>query len=557
MAFKFTYLEYISDISSNKIAACKKVKLAVQRHIDDLKEAEKGSFPFYFDHQKACNAILFFTQLTHTKGKLAGTSFMPEPWQQFIIASLYGWRRNDNGLRRFRRAYIQIARKNGKTFLSSGVALYDLITEPGAECYSAATKRDQAGRCFQDAKNTVRYSKTLRKYIQLYAHALKCKDGTMQALSSDSHTLDGLNPSCAIIDEYHAHKTDALLNVIETGMSARQQPLLFIITTAGNDRNVPCYEEYERCSKILERARGYENEEYFCIIYELDKKDDWKNEKNWYKANPNLGASVEIDDLRMKYKNALQKSTDEASFRTKNLNEWLNVADVWITADRWQKCHRRYNEANLKGLQCWGGIDLSKRLDFTAFTWYFALPNGKRYAKHYFFIPEGQIENKMKGDSYLIRQWIKQGYIYATPGETVDYSFMFEKIIADSQVYDVQEIAYDRNLAEHLITDLADTLNMVEFNQSMVGMSEPSKEWEQLIADGNLIDNNPVMAWMVSCCTVKPDANGNIKPLKPDVMRSTKRIDGVITSIMANNRLAVAMADKSEPVDFETLKAIL
>ena len=547
----FTYEEYISDVSTGKITVCKKVKLAVQRHVDDLKQAEKGGFPFYFDHQKAQTAIIFFTQLTHTKGKLAGTQFKPEPWQQFIIAMIYGWRRNDNGTRRFRRAYIQIARKNGKTFLSSGVALYDLVTEKGAEVYSAATKRDQALRCFQDAKNTIKYSKTLRKYVQMYAHALKCKDGTMQALSSDSHTLDGLNPSCAIIDEYHAHKTDELLNVIETGMSARTQPLLFIITTAGNDRNVPCYEEYERCSKILERARGYENEEYFCMIFELDKRDDWKNEKNWYKANPNLGVSVEIDDLRMKYQNALQKSTDEASFRTKNLNEWLNVADVWINATRWNKCIKRFNEERLLGLPCYGGIDLSKRLDFTAFTWYFLLENGKRYAKHYFFIPEGQIENKMRGDSYLIRQWIKEGYIFATPGETVDYSFMFNKIIEDSKKYNVQEIAFDRNLAEHLIQDLADTFTMVDFNQSLTGMSEPSKDWEQLIADGNLIDNNPVMAWMVSCCTVKPDANGNIKPIKPDTMKSTKRIDGVITSIMANNRLEINQADLEAAENFD------
>lgn len=547
----YTYLQYISDISTGKIKACKKVKLAVQRHIEDEKASKAGTFPYYFDHKKAQIAILFFTQLTHTKGKLAGTTFKPEPWQQFIIAMIYGWRRNDNGLRRFRRAYIQVARKNGKTFLSSGIALFDLMTEKGAEVLAAGTTRDQASRCFEDAKNTIKYSKTLRKYVQLYSHALKCGDGSMKALSSDAHTLDGLNPSCAILDEYHAHKTDDLLNVIETGMSARTQPMLFIITTAGNDRNVPCYEEYERCSKILERARGYENDSYFVMIYELDKKDDWKNEQNWYKANPNLGISVEIDDLRMKYTNALQKSTDEAAFRTKNLNEWLNVADVWINASRWNKCIKRFNEENLKGLPCFGGIDLSKRLDFTAFTWYFPLENGKRYAKHYFFIPEGQIENKMRGDSYLIRQWIKEGYIFATPGETVDYSFMFNKILEDNQKYDVQEIAFDRNLAEHLIQDLADTFTMVDFNQSMTGISEPSKSWEQLIADGKLIDNNPVMAWMVSCATVKPDANGNIKPIKPDVMKSSKRIDGVITSIMANNRLEIALADLEASRNFK------
>lgn len=555
----YSYTQYISDVSTNKIPVCKKVKLAVKRHVEDMKAAEKGTFPYYFDHDKAQRAIDFFRLLTHTKGKMAGQKLEPEPWQQFIISEIYGWRRQDNGMRRFTRAYIQIPRKNGKTFLSSGFGLYDLISEPGSEVYSAACKRDQASRSFNDAKNSVRYSKVLRKFIQPYAHALKFKDGTFQALSSDSHTLDGLNPSCAIIDEYHAHKTDELLNVIETGMSARQQPLLFIITTAGNDRNVPCYEEYERVGKILERARGYENDHYFCIVYELDSGDDWKNEKNWYKANPNLGISVEIDDLRTKYENALQKSTDEASFRTKNLNEWLNVADAWIKASAWKKCNRRFNEDKLGGLRCWGGIDLSKRLDITAFTWYFDISKyipGKRYAKHYFFIPEGQIDAKMRGDSYLIRQWIKQGYMFATPGDVVDYDFMFNRIIEDAKKYEVQEIAYDRNLAEHLIQRLSDIFTCVEFNQSISGISEPSKAWEQLIVEGNLIDNNPVMAWMVACTTVRPDANGNIKPLKPDVNKSTKRIDGVYTSVMANNRLEMALADEAQAAEFDISSCI-
>ena len=542
----FTYLQYIDDILSGKIPACKKVKQAVQRYVNDVKRAEEGSFPYYFDHKKAQTAIVFFCQLVHTKGKLAGQKLHPEPWQEFIIANLYGWRRRTDGRRRFLRAYIQIARKNGKSFLAAGVALYDLLTERGAECYSAATKKDQAKIVFEDAKKTVQYSPDLKKYIKPLAHSLTCGDGSMKPLASDSNTLDGLNPSCAIVDEYHAHKNTNLIEVIETGMTARLQPLMFIITTAGNDRNVPCYEEYERCGKLLSGAKGYENDEYFCMIFELDKGDDWKNEKNWYKANPNLGVSVEIDKMRAAFNEALIKSSKEAEFRTKNLNEWLNVAEVWIKSTQWAKCKKRFSEKNLLGLRCWGGIDLSKRLDFTVMTWYFALENGKRYAKHYFFIPEAQIDIKMKKDSYLIRQWIKQGYIFAIPGETMDYDFMFEKIVEESKKYDVQEIAYDRNLAEHLIQKLADAFTCVEFNQGITGMSEPSKAWEQLIVSGKLIDNNPVMEWMVSCATVKADPNGNIKPLKPDANKSSKRIDGVITSIMANNRLEVTLADEAK-----------
>ncbi len=545
-AFKFAYLDYIKEISSGKTPACKMVKLAVKRHVADMKASEAGTFPYYFDHKKAQRAIMFFCQLVHTKGKLAGQKLKPEPWQQFIIASLYGWRRRDNNKRRFRKAYVQIARKNGKSFLAAGVSLYDLMTEPGAEVYSAATKKDQARIVFDDAKKTVKYSPDLRKYIKPLAHSLTCQDGVMKPLASDSNTLDGLNPSCAIIDEYHAHKTTELLDVLDTGMKARQQPLMFIITTAGNNRNVPCFEEYERCKKMLSGANGYENDEYFAIIYELDKGDDWKNEKNWYKANPNLGVGVELSTMRAAYKEACISSTKEAAFRTKNLNEWLNVAEVWIKDSIWSRCKKRFAERNLEGLRCWGGIDLSKRLDFTALTWYFQLKNGKRYAKHYFFIPEGQIDIKMKHDSFLIRSWIKQGYITSIPGETQDPKYMFKIILEDAKKYDIQEIAYDRNLAENLIQDLAAEFDCVEFNQSITGMSEPSKAWEKAVTDGIIIDNNPVMAWMVSCTTTKPDANGNIKPIKPDTNKTSKRIDGVITSIMANNRLEVALADEAK-----------
>ncbi len=540
----YTYNQYIDDILQRRIVVCQKVTQAVRRHISDLSRA-KESYPYYFDDTKAQNAIDFFGELVHTKGSLAGQKLQPQPWQQFIIAVLYGWRRKDNNLRRFRRAYIQIARKNGKTFFSAGVGLYDLISEPGAEVYSAATKKEQARRSFLDARNTVKYSALFRTRIRMLAHSLVFRDGTFSALSSDSNTLDGLNPSCGIIDEYHAHKNDDILNVIESGMGQRQQPLLFIITTAGHNMNGPCYEEYERCGKIISGIRGYENEDYFCIIYELDKRDDWKNEKNWIKANPNLyvDGAVSIDTLRSDFKKALQKSSDESEFKTKRLNIWVNAAEVWIPSAKWQRCKKRFNENILIGRATYGAIDLSKRNDFTALTWYFRLDDGRIYAKHYFYIPEAQIDIKMKTDSYLIREWIKQGYIIPTPGETIDDSFMKEQIRQDAQIYEIRQIAYDRNLAKLLVEDLCDDFDMIDFSQKITSMSEPSKDWEKLVIESKLIDNNPVMEWMVSCTAIKHDPNDNIKVLKPDSGKSSKRIDGVITSIMAYNRLQICYAE--------------
>lgn len=539
----YTYNDYIDSVLSSKIFACRMLKLAVQRHIKDIGKSD-GTFPYYFDDSKAQMAIDFFSEQVHTKGKLARQRLQPQPWQQFVLALLYGWRRKDNDKRRFRRVYLQVARKNGKTFFASGVGLLDLLTEPGAEVYSAATKRDQAKIAFLNAKNTVRYSSRLSKVFSVHAQTVTFQDGKFEALSSDSKVQDGLNPSCAIIDEYHAHKTDELLNVIQSGMGAREQPLIFIITTAGHELSNPCHEEYERVCKMLEGARGYENDNYLGIIFELDKGDDPENPKNWAKANPNLDVdgALSSEELAIELKNARQKSTGMAEFLTKRMDVWVNNADVWIDDRKWSRCVKRFSEKKLDGCRCWGAIDLSKTTDFTAWTLYFLLPDGRRYARHSFFIPKEQVQNRMKTDTYLIERWIKDGYITATPGETVDYSYLFEQIRKDGQRWGIEEIAYDRNLSSLIIQPLADSWNMVEFNQGIAYMSEPSKAWEKAVMEGKIIDNNPVMRWMVSCATVRTDANDNIKVVKPQFTKTSKRIDGVITSIMANNRLEAAVA---------------
>lgn len=546
----YRYNEYIDAVLSGQIVACKHLKLAVKRHVHDL---EKKGFPYYFDDKSAQCAIRFFCEQVHTKGKLARQKLKPEPWQEFVLAMLYGWRRKDNNKRRFRRVYLQIARKNGKTFFASGVGLLDLYNEPGAEVVSAATKRDQAKIAFTNAKNTVKYSPVLSKMYKVYAQSITCDDGKFEALSSDSKSLDGLNVSCGIIDEYHAHKTDDLLNVIESSMGAREQPLIFIITTAGHELSYPCHEEYERVCKMLEGAKGYENDTYLGIIYELDKGDDPTNPKNWIKANPNLDVdgALSTDELMIELKNAQQKSSGMAEFLTKRMDVWINNADSWIDTSHWSRCIKRFSESKLKGLKCYAAIDLSKRNDFTALTFYFSLENGKVYAMHKFYIPREQIQRKMKTDSYLIERWVKEGYITATPGEVVDYSYLYDDVVKASQLYDIQEIAYDRNLSELLIEPLADNFVMVDFNQSITHMSEPSKDWESAVCGGFIIDNNPVMAWMVSCATIKTDVNDNIKVIKPDSGKTSKRIDGVITSIMAYNRLKVAQSENESSYSVE------
>lgn len=546
----FTYNQYIDDILTNKIKSCKKLKLAVKRHVKDLKRAE-GTYPYYFDDERAQKAIMFFCLQVHTKGKLAGQYLHPEPWQQFVIALIYGWRCKDTGYRRFTKVYMQLARKNGKSFTAAGVGLYDLLTEPGSEVVSAATKKEQAKIVFENAKKTVEYSKALRKVMNPLAHSITCGDGKMWALSKDSNTQDGLNVSCGIIDEYHAHKTDELLNVIESSQGARAQPMIFIITTAGYNLSGPCYEEYVRCGKMLEEQKGFENETYAAFIWELDKNDDIENPQNWIKANPNLDVegAVSSDKIAEALLDAKQKPTKMPEFKTKRMNIWVNSAEVWIDHNHWLRCVKRFAEKQLIGLRCWGGIDLSKRRDFTVATFYHWVcineekQKFKKVAKHFFYIPKEQIPIKMKTDAHYIELWVKEGWITATPGETVNYDFMYADIRKWSLEHDIVEMAYDRNLAEKLVEPLADDFTMVDFAQSIRGMSEPSKDWEKAVSDGEIIDNNPVMAWMVSCATTKEDENGNLKVIKPEANKSSKRIDGVITSIMANNRLDIGIAD--------------
>lgn len=535
---RYTWGVYVTDIMGGKIQACKSARGAVLRHVNDIKRSNKdAAYPYHFDEERARLAVDFFYELRHSKGKWAGQKFTPEPWQQFIIASLYGWRFRETGLRRFRKAYVQVARKNGKTFLGAGIELYDLITEPGAEVYSAATTREQARISFTDAKRMVQKSPELQEHIKSFRDTLVCGDSVCKALSSDDNTLDGLNPSCALVDEYHAHKNDSLVGVIQTGMGSREQPLLFIITTAGFNTASVCHEEYEIAKHIIAGDNGYENEEYFAIIYELDKGDDWKNHKIWIKANPNIDISVSLKYLQSQLREALQKTSKEAEFKTKNLNHWVSSREGWISYEKWKRAHKPFDEKELSGRLCFGAIDLSQALDFTVLTWYFWIEETKKfYAKHHFYIPEEQIEPKLKSDSPQIRKWIERGFITAIPGETIDYDFMREDILSDATMYDVQEIAFDPYLSKKLITELKDQFDMIEMSQLMRKLSEPSKNWEKLVTDGDVIDNNPVMEWMVGCASIYTDATGNIKVQKPKINRDSKRIDGVITSIMAYDR---------------------
>lgn len=348
-----------------RILVCEYVRLAVCRYYADLDRAlEHG---WHFDRRAALRAIGFIERLKHTKGEWAGRRFRLEPWQHFVLWNIFGWK-NADGTRRFRYAYIEIARKNGKTALSAGVGLYMLFAdgESRPEVYSAATVKDQAKICFADAVEIVRAT-DLKHYLTSFRNSIvyEARGGTMKPLSSDYGTHDGLNPSCGIIDEFHAHRDSGMFDVIKSAFGARRQPLMFIITTAGFNKSGVCYAYRENVIKVLREVN--EDDTLFGIIYTLDTNEEWDDPRMWIKSNPNLGVSLSADYLADQVRDARNRPEAVRNVMTKNLNLWVDAERTWILDDAWQKCVGTISPDELRGCACWGGLDLSNISDITAY----------------------------------------------------------------------------------------------------------------------------------------------------------------------------------------------
>lgn len=377
------------------------------------------------------------------------------------------------------------------------------------------------------------------------------------ALSSDNKKFDGLNPSCVVCDEVAAMKDYGTIKILQSGMGSRPEPLLFEITSGSDDMNSAGHQEFERSQKILEGS--IEDDSFFCILYTLDKKDRWQDESCWIKANPNLGVSVKLDTMRKLCVEAQQNPMLEGEFRIKNLSQFISPVTAWIPYQSWVKCKNnaaKYKFPDPKQCAIVGAIDLSKRADFTSYVLYFYDPKADVYfARHKFYIPQEQVEDKCKADSPMIWKWIEQGYITATPGNIVDYNVMFSDIKKDIDTYNVQEICFDPWNAATLINEIGPLVNLVEVKQNMSAISPKAKDWEAAVIGGKIVDDNPVMAWMISNCDVYRDANDNIRPVKHGDKRAINvHIDGVMTSLTALGRIREMINDGY--IDFRTPEEI-
>ena len=442
---------YIDDVLAGRIVACKWVKLACRRQRDDLARAEAGTadFPYRFDIDAASRICQFVELLPHIKGKWARTRqrIVLEPWQIFVLSTVFGWLHVDTGLRRYRRAYEEVARKNAKSTKSCGVALYLFAAdgEPGAEGYSAATTRDQAKIVFDDAKAmALREPEMCRTLgIEVLQHQMLVPDDASKftPLSAEGSTLDGLNVHGGVIDELHAHKTRAVFDVIDSATGARDQSLLWMITTAGSDRTGICYEQRTHVTKILERI--VEDESFFGIIFTIDDGDDWADPACWAKANPNYGVSVLADDMESACRKALSMPSAVGNFLTKRLNVWVNADSAWMDMRAWDVCaNRDLRIEDFYGQRCYVALDLASKVDIAAKIRLFP-PSGDRRKWAIFgtyYLPERAVENAHNSQ---YDGWRRSGLLSVTDGEVTDFDLIEDGVREDCALFDVVEVPFD------------------------------------------------------------------------------------------------------------------
>lgn len=545
---------YGERVERGEIPACEWVRKAVKRQIEDQKRFSGKSSRFYFDPDEAAKVCKFIELLPHTKGQLAGQKIRLEPWQIWILTTVFGWRRTADGGRRFRRVYIEVPRGNGKSSLSSGVALYCLLAdkEPGAEVYSFATTRDQAGIVFNDAKRMVQQTASLRSHfgVEVLSHALYVPktNSTFQAKSADGSTLDGLNTHLAVVDELHAHRTRAVYDVVETSLGKRVNSLMWVITTAGFDTSGICYEARTMVRNVLNRS--VVDESQFGIIYGLDEGDDWKSLAALEKANPNWGVSVMPEVVTSLQKKAIAIPSAAGNFMTKHLDVWCSAASGWMNMPAWNKCAREeLRREDFEGEPCYIGLDLGSKSDMTAKVLMF--PREDRDGRTYFvtfadfYLPSRAIETSPNSQ---YRGWVEQGLIRVTEGAMTDFNVVEEDIREDLSRYSVQSIAYDPWQATQLISSLEDSeAPLVECRMTVQQISEPMKTLEALVLDGRIQhDGNPCLTWMMGNVVAKVDAKDNIFPRKE---RYEQKIDGPVAMIIA---LSAAGAEQDDFSDFDS-----
>lgn len=547
---------YAQDVRDGLIPACRFVQLAAERHLTDLARMGSADFPFEFDEIKAAAICRFLELMPHTKGQWARRKekIKLENWQVFSLAVGFGWVKKSDGFRRFRIIYIEVPRKNGKSQLAAGIGLYMLCADGdfGAEVYSGATTQKQAWEVFRPAHRMVELTEELREAagIELMASNISVPENGGRFEPIIGKPGDGATPSCAIVDEFHEHKTDELYETMITGMGAREQPLMLVLTTAGSDIAGPCYALRTDVTHML--TGTVPNDELFGIIYTIDEGDEWTAEESLIKANPNYNISIKGDFLKSQVKDAMNSPRRQSSIKTKHLNIWVNARDSWMNLESWQLCARPdLKEEDFKGEPCWVGLDLASKIDITSVVKIFirdVISEDAETFKEYFlfgrhYVPEAQAK---KEDKRHYQNWVQSGELIATPGNVIDFDRIREDLIADSELFRIVNVGYDPFGATQLAMQLdGHGVPVIEVKQTVTQLSEPMKWIEALVLDRRLFhDNNSCMNWMIGNVTAKPDAKDNIFPRKE---RDELKIDGLVAGLNAM-RVSMMIPETKESI---------
>jgi len=527
--------QYALDVAEGRIVAGEWTIAACRRHLADLEASKSPTYPWRFDESLADRIILFASSLPNTKGASKNLGLLP--WQHFVLGSIFGWV-DKSGNRRYRTAYIQIARKNGKSTLAAAIALYCLCAdrEMGAEIYTAATARDQARIVFDAALAMVRRSPQMAKALKLEAQRHRIIHhpslSKMMPLSADARTLEGLDIHCAIVDELHVHRTREVWDVLMSATGARRQPLIFAITTAGASPEGIGYEIFQYSLSVLRPYTDLpgdrlENDRHFAVIYSIDVEDDWRDEKNWIKANPSLGTTVSLDDLRDKAHRAEATPSAKNNFLAKHLNVWQSADSAWLDMSAWDACiDKSLTLDSIGNMPCWIGVDLATRVDVASLA-ILAHDGDKYYLLAQHFAPENTAQ---KQPHY--RQFAAAGTLTLQRGAALDIDLIERHLLDLAGRLDVRGVALDPYQSAQLSQHLRDRgLEAMEYRQTVQNMSPAMRHLEALIADRRIrIAPDPCLRWMAGNTVCHVDAKDNIYPRKASADR---KIDGIVAAIMA------------------------
>lgn len=533
---------YAAAVIDGSVLAGPWVRAAARRHLSDCEKSKAAKYKYVFDPAVGARVCRFIEQLQHTKGQWAAKKeyIKLQPWQCFLAVVLFGWLRKSTGKRRFRSVYWEIPRKNGKSLLAAAIGLYMLIAdgEFGAEVYSGATTEKQAWEVFRPAKLMIERSERIRAKLGVQAWAksiiVPANGSKFEAIIGDPG--DGASPSCAVIDEYHEHQSPNLHDTMETGMGAREQPLMLVITTAGYNIAGPCHERHDEVKKVLEGV--LENEELFGCIFGIDVLDDWADPKSLIKANPNYGVSVDAEFLLAQQRQAMQSPTQQNKFKTKHLNVWTSVLAGVMNMHQWQLCSdTMLDESELVGCPSWVAVDLASKSDLCAAQRIYRRDSHGK-AHYYLFgkywLPEAAIEEPGPNHAHYTK-WVKLGLLTQTDGATVDFEQITEEIIEDCKRVNPREAIFDPFNAVQMMQALtAKNILTVQFIQSPIHFAVPLDELLTAVKDGRLHhDGNDITSWCMSNMVARVGKKGMISPIK---QKPHQKIDGAIAAIMAISR---------------------